>query len=88
MNLTATQCVFNPIDYGFSFTDDGWYSWDRKAAHKAALAARNAEARRLKKMGKRVQTFSSANQLISRGGIGSGHPHIEEVVTVYGFNAQ
>lgn len=48
----------------------------------AEAAAKQAQAE-----GKQVRKFSEPNQLISMGGIGSGHPHIEEVVTCYGFNA-
>ncbi len=81
------QMMFNPIDYGFAWTDDNWYTFDRKAAQKAALKARNAEAKRLEAQGKRVSKFTLPSQLISRGGIGSGKPHIEEVVNVYGLNA-
>ncbi len=83
-----TQATYNPIDFCFAWTEDGWYSWDGKAAHKAALAARNAEARKLRKEGRQVFTFSLPDQLISRGGIGSGRPHIEHFVTVYGLNAR
>lgn len=81
------QLMFNPINYGFEFTPDGWYKFDRKAAHKAALSARNAKAKELRKVGKRVVLFTLADQLITRGGIGSGHPQIENVVSVYGLNA-
>jgi hypothetical protein len=34
-----------------------------------------------------VSCFTLPNSLRSMGGIGSGHPHIELVVTSYGFNA-
>ena len=81
------QQTFNPVRYGFSWTDDGWYDWDSKAGHKAALQARNAEVKRLRAEGRRVRCFTLRNQLISLGGIGSGRPHIEEIVTVYGLNA-
>jgi hypothetical protein len=80
------QMSFNPIDYGFEWTADGWYKWDSKAAHAAALRERNAEAKRYAAQGRTIRKWSNRNQLISRGGIGSGRPHIEEVVTVYGFN--
>ena len=83
-----SQQTFNPINFGFTFTDDGWYTFDRKTATKAALQARNAEAKKLTQAGRIVRKWSSANQLISKGGIGSGRPHIEEVVTVYGFNVE
>lgn len=80
--------TFNPMDYGFSWTADGWYAWDRKAGHSAALKARNTEVKRLRATGFRCFKSSSAGQLITRGGIGSGHPQIEAVVTVYHFNAR
>jgi hypothetical protein len=81
------QLMFNPINYGFVFTSDGWYKFDRKAAQKSALQARNAKAKELKSQGKRVVTFTLSNQLITRGGIGSDNPQIEEIVSVYGLNA-
>lgn len=80
------QKVFNPLDYGFKWAGD-WYEFDHKSASSAALKARNAEAKRLEKEGKRVRKWSLPNQLISRGGIGSHHPHIQEIVTVYGLSA-
>lgn len=83
--MTHSQQTFNPIDYGFSWTDD-WYTWDRKAGHSAALKARNAEAKRLQKAGYTVTKFTLSGQLVCRGGIGSGHPQIETVVNCYGLN--
>ena len=79
------QKTFNPVNYNWKWTED-WYEWDSKAAHKAALKARNAEAKQLRAEGKVVKCFSNPNQLISRGGIGSGNPHIEVIVNCYGFN--
>jgi len=76
------QQTFNPMNFLFSWTKD-WYEWDGTAAHKAALKARNAEAKRLKAQGKRVRSWSMPNQSITRGGIGSGHPEIDHFVTVY-----
>lgn len=91
MSTTTTrqsgQRTFNPIDFSFRWTDDGsWYEWDRTAAHKTALAARNKEATRLRKAGFQVSCFSLPNQFMSKGGIGSGQAHIEAVVNVYGVN--
>lgn len=76
------QETFNPINYGFEWTED-WYKWDSKAAHSAALKARNARKKELAKRGVQAKGWSSSGQLMSRGGIGSGHPHIEEICTVY-----
>ena len=84
--MTHSQQTFNPIDYFFTWTDD-WYTWDSKAAKKAALQARNAEVKRLRAEGYTVTTFTLSNQIVTRGGIGSGHPQIETVVSCYGFNA-
>ena len=81
------QRTFNPADFEFQWTDDGWYEWDHAEAHKMALRERNAAARTLRKEGRRVRSFSNPGQRISRGGIGSGHPHIELIVNVYGFDA-
>lgn len=76
------QTTFSPLDYGFRWTDD-WYEYDGKAAEKAALRARNALAKELVSQGRTVRKGSLGKQLVSRGGIGSGHPHIELVVPVY-----
>ena len=77
-----TTTTFNPIDYGFRWTSD-WYEYDGKIAENKALKARNAFAKELKTEGRRVRKHSMGRQLISRGGIGSGRPHIELVVPVY-----
>lgn len=81
------QQIFNPVDFGFEWTADGWYAFDRKTAQKAALAARNAAAKAAQLAGKTVHKFSLGSQLITRGGIGSGRPEVSVVVTCYGFNA-
>ena len=83
----SIQRVFNPIHYGFEFTADGWYRFDRKAATLAARRERDAAAKAMKADGFTVRKWTEPNQLITRGGIGSGHPQIEEIVNVYGFNA-
>lgn len=80
-----TQFVFNPADYNFEWTDD-WYTWDADEARKVALKARNDKAKKLKAGGKKVRKFTLKNQLITRGGIGSGHPEISMVVNCYGVN--
>ena len=77
-----SQRTFNPANFAFAWTA-GWYTWDSKAAHSAALKARNAEAKRLTAEGKRVIKSSIPGQLITRGGIGSGNPEISMCVTVY-----
>lgn len=89
----TTQRTFNPVDFGFEFTapeagqEFGWYRFDRQTATKAARKARDSEAKRMANDGYTVRKFSMPNQLITRGGIGSGRPQIEEIVTVFGFNA-
>lgn len=79
------QVSFNPVDYHFSWEGD-WYRWDGEAARKAAMADRSAEAKRLRKDGWTVRLWSQKS-LISRGGIGSGHPHIELWTTAYYIDA-
>lgn len=89
MDLSFTngrmELKWNPIDFNFRWTIDGWYEFDRRAAHRAALAARNVEARRLRAAGRVVKTWTVSGNLITKGGIGSGFPHIEEVVSIYGL---
>jgi hypothetical protein len=84
--------TFNPVDYNFNWTpaedptnhfDHGWYKWDYEAGHKAAQEARNAAARDYKARGYKVRSRSHKGQRITRGGIGSGHPEITHIVTVY-----
>lgn len=84
------QKTFSPLDYGFRWTDADsgdlskiWYEYDGKAAERAALQARNAFAKKMKADGFKVRKSSLGKQLMSRGGIGSGRPHIELVVPVY-----
>ncbi len=83
--MASQQYIFSPINYGFQWTN-GWYTFNREAAQKEALKARNLFAKEEKKRGRKVVNFSLPGQLITRGGIGSGHPQIEVVVNVYGCN--
>lgn len=86
------QETFNPVNYCFRWTDPkpgetfGWYEWDSKAAHSEALKARNARKRELAKRGIKARAWSNPGSLMSRGGIGSGKPHIELYATVYHLN--
>ncbi|KKW13352.1 MAG: hypothetical protein UY48_C0002G0043 [Candidatus Gottesmanbacteria bacterium GW2011_GWB1_49_7] len=84
----SIQQGFNPADYCFQWTTDGWYEWDRKAAHKAALQARNARAKELRQRFAKVQCSTLPDQLITRGGIGSGRPEIDMGVSVYMVDAR
>jgi hypothetical protein len=81
-----TQKIFNPVDYYFEWTDDGWYEWDRRAAHTMALKDRNKKVRELRGKGHKVSVFSLSGQLITKGGIGTGKPQVEFVVNCYGYN--
>ena len=83
------QRTFNPVDYGFEWIENGqWYKWDRKAGHSAALKARNTAVRELRKDGYKVTIFTLRDQRVRRGGIGSGHPEIDNYCSVYGYNAE
>lgn len=81
------QLAFNPVDYHFAWTSDGWYSWDKPAAVKAARRARDEAARRLKASGREVHKFSLPSQRITRGEIGTAHPEVDFFTTVYYLNA-
>lgn len=85
MIATPTQHAFNPVDYGFVWTDD-WYLFDHKYAHSCALKARNIAVKALRKSGYKVTNFTLRGQKITKGGIGSGHPEITLIVNVYGYN--
>jgi hypothetical protein len=82
------QRTFNPADYAFCWTDDGWYRWDREAGHKAALKARNAVVKQLRADGYKVTSFTLREQIVRKGGIGSGKPDVEFCVNCYGYNAE
>jgi len=81
------QLIFDPTDsqYGFRWTDD-WYTFDQKAASKAARKDRDLYAKRARAAGKRVTVFGLPSQLRTLGGIGSGHPQVSFVVNCYGLN--
>jgi hypothetical protein len=79
------QRMFNPVDYGFRWEQD-WYKFDAEKARKAAMAARRKMAKELKAEGYTPRSFTLSNQRITRGGIGSGHPEITQIVSVYGLN--
>ena len=87
------QIIVSPADYCFEWTcptvEDpmGWYKWDRTRAHKLALRDRNKLAMTLHRAGKNPVSFSLPGQLITMGGIGSGHPEISLVVRCYGINS-
>jgi hypothetical protein len=76
------QVSFNPVDFGFEFVGS-WYKFDRVAAKAAAMKARNDYAKAQRALGNQVSCWSMADQLITMGGIGSGHPQIEVCVTCY-----
>lgn len=77
-----SQELFNPLDYGFRWVGD-WYEYDGKIAERAALKARNVRVRELRSRGLTVRCSTLRSQLVTQGGIGSGHPQIELVVPVY-----
>jgi hypothetical protein len=83
----SIQKIYNPTDYTFNWTEDGWYTFDCKAGQKQAMKARNEEAKKLVKDGWKVTKFSLPDQLLSFGGIGSGKNHIEVICNCYGLNA-
>lgn len=81
------QRSFNPFDFCFTWTDN-WYIWDAKEARTQARQARDAKARELRSHGLTVDKWCLPNQLVRRGGIGTGHPDIEQYVTVYMLDIQ
>jgi hypothetical protein len=83
----SQQQMFNPIDYGFTWDGD-WYKFNYEAARKAAMAARSKRTKELKAQGWTVKSFTLSDQRITRGGIGSKHPEITQIVSVYGLNAR
>lgn len=81
--MASNDRSFNPADFEFSWTRDGWYEWDGEKAHAEAKRERDAVAREARKQGRKVKCWSNRGQQITRGGIGSGHPEIDMLVTVY-----
>ena len=77
------QYSFNPIKYTFKWTDDNWYEWDYKSAHRQALNARNKKAKALENQGYKVSRWYSPCQRVKQGGLGTGKPEIELIVNVY-----
>jgi len=80
------QYTFSPVRYGFEWTKD-WYTMDYDAAKKKAMAARTKKAKELKAKGYNVRKFTLSNQRLTMGGIGTGHPEITIVCSVYMLNA-
>ena len=90
--MTRTDS-FNPVDYGFKWieqiirandgVDYGWYEFNSLDAHELAKQKRDERAKELKSSGHKIVKHTLKNQLITRGGIGSGHPEISVIVTVY-----
>ena len=87
MDRDWIQMVFDPTSFHFFWTNDGWYTFDSRAGRKAAIAERRRRALELKAQGYKVRLSTLSDQLISKGGIGSGRPHIELVVNCYMLNA-
>jgi hypothetical protein len=80
METQRTLCeTFSAADT-FAWSGD-WYVMPGN--DKDALVRRNARAAELKRAGLKVKCGTHGVQLLSRGGIGSGHPHIEVLVKVY-----
>jgi len=66
----------------FEWTPDDWY----KLTPINAVHTRNVRIKELKAKGYNPTKFSLGGQLLSKGGIGSGKPHIEYFTKVYGIN--
>jgi len=75
-----TDVAFDPIKYGFSWTDD-WYDYDA-GAEKTARRARDDFAKEQRRAGKTVKC-STNRSLRTMGGIGTNRPQIELVVPIF-----
>jgi len=67
------QVSYSGAEFGFKWTDD---RWDQEVGERAARKERDMDARRLRSDGWTVRCSSLAS-LITRGGIGTGHPEIQ-----------
>ncbi len=77
------QKTFNPVDFGFKWTD-GWYEFNVNESSKLARKARDKRANELKKAGGHtVKKWSMPNQRITMGGMNHNQPEITVTVTVY-----
>ena len=80
---------FNPADYCFRWTpppegqDFGWYEWNEHLAHKEAKRERDAMERLHVDAGRKVRKGTIRNQLITRGGIGTGRFNVEATAKIY-----
>ena len=83
--MYAGQKTFDGSEL-FSWTDDGWYTFDYEASVKKARKDRDAYAKEAKKEGFQVVKFSLGTQERKKGGINSGHPEIDFVTKCYGVN--
>lgn len=84
----SLQESFNPVRFGFEWTSDSWYKFDRETASKAAMSARRKRAKELKAQGYSVRNWTLSNQRMTLGGIGSDNPEITQIVSVYMLNAR
>ena len=69
--------MFCGDEFGFRWTPGNWYEYDGPSAEKKARQARDAFAKELAARGEKPRKGSLGSQLVSKGGIGSGRPHIE-----------
>ncbi|TXH13870.1 MAG: hypothetical protein E6R03_10485 [Hyphomicrobiaceae bacterium] len=84
------QESYNPADTDyFRWTADElspgaeWYTFDSVSAHAQAKHIRDCRARSLRALSHKVRVWTLRNQRITRGGIGTGKPEIDLVVSVY-----
>ena len=77
------EYTFNPVDFGFRWTSDGWYHYSSQPAERKAQDARDARAKQLKAEGFTVRRATRPRQRITMGGIGTEHPEITLVVPVF-----
>jgi len=78
---------FNPIDYGFRWTED-WYEFDKDEAVAMAKEDRKKIAKILRDAGYKTKMSTRANQTMKKGGIGTDKPEIDVNVTVYKLEAK
>ena len=72
-----TQEFFD--SHKFEWTDDNWY----RLIPMDAIKERARRIKQLRKQGYKPQRSSLGLQLLSKGGIGSGKPHIEYWTRTY-----
>jgi hypothetical protein len=86
MTQNNSEILFNPAFYEFKWTDDNWYRWDKRTAHRMAKMERDTLLKKFLREGSLVKAFDRKNQEVVLGGeVGGNKLSVTASVTVYGI---